>query len=142
MQTTELRVGLVYAYPLDAGPWCRRAAPARLMARGARGRALVLVPEGIPETPIRDAVPRGSLVWVDAACLACPWSEWPDRARRARENALVAVSSAVAAIGGQGAPVLAGPGLEMSASPFAKARAALNRWARPEPRVIYLDDQR
>jgi hypothetical protein len=143
MQSTELRIGHVYAYPLEAGPWCRHAAPARLMARGARGRALVLAPDGIPATTVREAVPRGSLVWVDAAALACLWSEWPDRARRARESALVAVSSAVAAIGGQGAPVLSGPGIEVTGmSPFSRARVALNRWARPEPRPLYVDDMR
>jgi len=143
MQATELRIGHVYAYPLDASPWCRHAAPARLMARGARGRALVLVPDGIPATPVRDAVPRGSLVWIDTVDLACFWSEWPARARRARESALVAVSSAVAAIGGQGAPVLAGHGIEVTgSSPFSRARAALNRWARPDPSPIYLDDLR
>ena len=143
MQATELRIGHVYAYPLDASPWCRHAAPARLMARRAKGRALVLVPDGIPSTPVRDAVPRGSLVWVDADGLACLWNEWPERARRARESALVAVSSAVAAIGGQGAPELVGRGIEVTGmSPFTRARVALNRWARPEPRPLSLDDVR
>ena len=143
MQATGLRIGHVYAYPLEAGPWCWHAAPARLMSRGARGRALVLVPEGVPATPVREAVPRGSLVWVDVRDLACLWSEWPDRARRARENARVAVSSAVAAIGGRSAPVLAGHGIEVSGgSPFLRARVALNRWARPDPDPLYLDDAR
>jgi len=142
MQATELRIGHVYAYPLDASPWCRHAAPARLMARGSKGRVLVLVPDGIPSTPVRGAVPRGSLVWIDTVDLACLWSEWPARARRARESALVAVSSAVAAIGGQGAPVLAGHGVDVAgSSPFMRARAALNRWARPDPSPLHLDDR-
>ena len=48
---------------------------------------------------------------------------------------VAAVASVVAAIGGRGAPVLAGVGAPAgTASPVTRARAALNRWARPDPR--------
>jgi hypothetical protein len=133
MHAAELRVGHVYAFPIGTGPWYRHAVPVRVMSRGPRARVLVLVPDGIPETPVHDAVPRGSLVWIDAESVACGWGEWPARAAAAREDMLVAVSSAVAAIGGDQAqelPSSAGP-----ESGISRARVALNRWARPEPRL-------
>ena len=132
MHAAELRVGHVYAFPVGTGPWYRHAVAVRVMSRGPRARVLVLAPDGIPETAVHDAVPRGSLVWIDAEGLACSWSEWPARAAAAREDMLVAVSSAVAAIGGDEAPVLP---VSASGSGITRARAALNRWARPEPRL-------
>lgn len=134
MHSAELRVGHVYAFPIGTGPWYRHAVPVRVMSRGPRGRVLVLVPDGIPETPVRDEVPRGSLVWIDAETVACTWADWPSRAATARENLLVAVSSAVAAIGGDHAPVLPSDGAGDDGT-LTRARAALNRWARPQPRL-------
>ena len=137
MHAAELRVGHVYALPTDQGSWCRHAAPVRVMSRGPRGRVLVLATEGVVPTPLREAVPRGALVWIDAETVACPWREWPARAATAREHVLVAVSSAVAAIGGEGAQVLGSSGRSESSvdGALARARIALNRWARPEPRL-------
>jgi len=133
MHAAELRVGHVYAFPIGTGPWYRHAVPVRVMSRGPRARVLVLVPDGIPETPVQDAVPRGSLVWIDAESVACDWGEWPARAASAREDMLVAVSSAVAAIGGDEARVLPSSGSGVGS--IGRARAALNRWARPDPRL-------
>ena len=82
---------------------------------------------------MHDAVPRGSLVWIDAEAVACGWGEWPARAAAAREDMLVAVSSAVAAIGGDQAQELPSSGGPDSG--ISRARVALNRWARPEPRL-------
>lgn len=144
MQIAQVRVGRAYAFPIEPGPWCRHAVTARVMARGARGRVLALLPDGVPSSPLREAVPRGSLVWLDVTDLACPWPDWPARAAVARQSTLAAVSSAVAAIGGPGALVLqTAPHADTrSANPVARARAALNRWARPEPRDPYDIDGR
>jgi hypothetical protein len=110
--------------------------PARLMARGPRSHVLVLLPDGMPESPTRDAVPCGSLVWIDSDSVACEWADWPARAAVVRGDMVAAVSSVVAAIGGRGAPVLAGVGGSAPADEgaFTRARSALNRWARPDPR--------
>jgi hypothetical protein len=106
------------------------------MTRGPAGRVLVVLPDGLPESQGREPQPCGSLVWVEASSLLCDWAEWPARAEAARGDMVAAVASVVAAIGGRGAPVLAGVGASTSdvASPVARARAALNRWARPDPR--------
>lgn len=135
MRSSELHIGHVYAVPVAPGPWCRHAVRARVMTRGPAGRVLVLLPDGLPESPGRDPQPCGSLVWVDSSSLLCDWGEWPARAEAARGDMVAAVASVVAAIGGRGAPVLAGVGAPAdAASPVSRARAALNRWARPDPR--------
>lgn len=135
MRSSDLRIGHVYAVPVAPGPWCRHAVPARVMAYGRGGRALVLLPDGLPRTPTRDTQPCGALVWVEAESLACDWGEWPARADAARGDMVAAVASVVAAIGGHGAPVLAGVGaVPDPGSAVSRARAALNRWARPAPR--------
>ncbi|HET7900546.1 MAG TPA: hypothetical protein VFL59_05115 [Candidatus Nanopelagicales bacterium] len=136
MRSTDLRIGHVYAVPVAPGPWCRHAVPARVMTRGTGGRTLVLLPDGLPGSPSREAQPCGSLVWVEADVLVCAWGEWPERAAAVRGDMLAAVSSVVAAIGGRGAPVLVGAGGPpvQGQSPVSRARAALNRWARPDPR--------
>ena len=135
MRSADLRVGHAYALPTGPGPWCRHAVPARVMTRAPAGRVLVLLPDGFPGTPTEDPHPCGSLVWLASDALACPWDEWPERAEAARGDMVAAVASVVAAIGGQGAPVLAtAGGGGFDERPLARARAALNRWARPEPR--------
>lgn len=135
MRSSDLRIGHLYAVPVAPGPWCRHAVPARVMTRGPGGRTLVVLPDGLPESPSREAQPCGSLVWVDAASLVCSWQEWPARAEAARGDMVAAVASVVAAIGGRGAPVLAGVGAAHDpVGPVSRARAALNRWARPDPR--------
>lgn len=135
MRSSDLRIGHLYAVPVAPGPWCRHAVPARVMTRGPGGRTLVLLPDGFPESPGREAQPCGSLVWVESSSLVCSWQEWPARAEAARGDMVAAVASVVAAIGGRGAPVLAGVGASaVDAGPVSRARAALNRWARPDPR--------
>lgn len=134
MRSTDLRIGHLYAVPVSPGPWCRHAMPARVMTRGPGSRVLVLLPDGLPEAGERDALPCGTLVWVDADDLACDWQDWPARAEVARGDLAATVSSVVAAIGGTGAPVLAAAGPTVVVRHVSRARAALNRWARPDPR--------
>lgn len=134
MRSSDLRVGHVFALPTAPGPWCRVAVPARVMAKGPSARVLVVLPDGLPANGFRDAQPCGALVWIDADSLSCPWEEWPARAAELRGDMVAAVSSVVAAIGGRGAPVLVTAGASAPASPMSRARAALNRWARPDPR--------
>ncbi|MBI1378271.1 MAG: hypothetical protein GC157_12425 [Frankiales bacterium] len=110
MNARELRIGRLYAYPTGPGPWFRAAVPARVMSRGPRRRVLVLLPDGVPATPLREEVPRAALVWVDAATLVSTWEEWPRRAAAARADLTAVVARSVAAIGGLDAPVLEGPG--------------------------------
>ena len=81
MRSTDLRIGHLYAVPVSPGPWCRHAMPARVMTRGPGSRVLVLLPDGLPEAGERDALPCGTLVWVDADDLACDWQDWPSRMR-------------------------------------------------------------
>ena len=109
MRAREVRVGRTYAFPTNPGPWYRYAVPARAMARAPGNRVLVVLPDGVPETPGRDQLPRASLVWVDAGSLVCSWDEWPARAASTRADLTAVVASAVAAIAGGGAPTLEGP---------------------------------
>jgi hypothetical protein len=112
----------MYAFPTNPGPWYRYAVPARVMSRSPGARLLVLLPDGVPATPLRDELPRASLVWVDAASLISSWEEWPAHAASTRADMTAVVSSAVAALAGTGAPTLDGPRVVTSSSRW---------WSRP-----------
>jgi hypothetical protein len=122
MRAREVKVGGMYAFPTNPGPWYRYAVPARAMAHGPRARVLVLLPDGVPETPVREQLPRSSLVWIDVGSLVCTWEEWPAQAATTREDMTAVVASAVAAIGGRGAPTLDGP---------TDVRESIRWWSRP-----------
>lgn len=122
MRADELRVGRLYAFPTNPGPWYRHAVPARVMAHALRERVLVLFPDGVPAGPNRPELPRAALVWMDADALVAPWSEWPEIAAASRADLTAVVASAVAAIGGSGAPTLETPRRPEEQSPW---------WARP-----------
>ena len=66
MRARDVRIGRMYAFPTNPGPWFRYAVPARVMSRAPGNRVLVLLPDGVPATPTRGELPRASLVWVDA----------------------------------------------------------------------------
>ena len=120
MRSSELHIGRVYAVPVAPGPWCRHAVRARVMTRGPGARVLVILPDGLPESPGREPQPCGSLVWVEATSLLCDWSEWPARAEAARGDMVAAVASVVAA----GASVVA---LDRSAERLKLLSANLQR---------------
>ena len=61
MRASELRVGRMYAFPTNPGPWYRYAVPARVMAHAPRNRVLVLFPDGVPASPTRGELPRAAL---------------------------------------------------------------------------------
>jgi hypothetical protein len=109
MRATELRVGRMYAFPTNPGPWYRYAVPARLMAHAPRNRVLVLFPDGVPASPTRPELPRAALVWLDGDALISTWEEWPELAAETRADLTALVASAVAAIGGQDAPSISAP---------------------------------
>ena len=62
MRADELRVGRLYAFPTNPGPWYRHAVPARVMAHALRERVLVLFPDG--------RLPRGAWRWVAIGSIA------------------------------------------------------------------------
>jgi hypothetical protein len=97
------------------------------MSHGPRHHVLVLLPHGIPAGPARDEVPRAALVWLDADSLVSSWDEWPSRAASARADMTAVVASAVAAIGGDGAPVLGGQDDDPPVRPW---------WSRPVQQLL------
>jgi len=109
MRASELRVGRMYAFPTNPGPWYRYAVPARVMAPATRHRVLVLFPDGVPASPTRPELPRAALVWLDGEALISTWEEWPELAAETRADLTALVASAVAAIGGQSAPTMSAP---------------------------------
>ncbi len=109
MRARDVRIGRMYAFPTNPGPWFRYAVPARVMSRAPGNRVLVLLPDGVPATPTRDELPRASLVWVDAGSLVSTWEEWPAHAASTRADMTAVVARSVAALAGNGAPTLAGP---------------------------------
>lgn len=108
MRARDVRVGRVYALPTDPGPWYRSAVPARVMSRAPGERVLVLLPDGAPASPVREELPRASLVWIAAHALVTTWEQWPEHLAAARAEMSAVVSRSVAALAGAGAPVLAG----------------------------------
>ncbi|MCA0330572.1 MAG: hypothetical protein LCI03_11820 [Actinobacteria bacterium] len=110
MRGSELKVGKLYAFPTNPGPWYRYAVRARVMTHGRRDRVLVMFPDGVPASPTRDEIPCAALVWVEGDALLCTWEEWPSYAAESRIDLTALVSSAVAAIGGDDAPRLVGGG--------------------------------
>jgi hypothetical protein len=106
MRGRDVRVGRTYAFPTNPGPWHRFAVPARVMAHAPRDRVLVMLPDGVPASPTREAIPRAALVWIGAGALASSWEEWPAHAASARAELTFAVARSVAALGGEGAPTL------------------------------------
>ena len=127
MRTRELRVGRMYAFPTNPGPWYRSAVPARVMAHAGRERVLVMLPDGAPVTPRGDPMPRSSLVWVDSTALVAEWEEWPAMAASTRADMTAVVSSAVAAIAGPDAPSLEGN---------ADNRRPTRWWSRPVAELL------
>ncbi len=109
MRAVELRVGRLYAFPTNPGPWYRYAVPARVMAHAPRNRVLALFPDGVPASAVRPELPRAALVWLDADALISTWEEWPELAAETRADLTALVSSAVAAIGGHDAPSISAP---------------------------------
>ena len=86
MRARDVRIGRMYAFPTNPGPWFRYAVPARVMSRAPGNRVLVLLPDGVPATPLRGELPRASLVWVDADSLVSSWEEWPAHAASTRAD--------------------------------------------------------
>lgn len=109
MRQAGLRVGRRYALPTNPGPWYRYAVPARVISTGPGRRVLVMLPDGIPAGPDREELPRSALVWVAADSLVCTWEDWPEVAASTRADMTAVVASAVAALGGAGAPSLPEP---------------------------------
>lgn len=109
MRARDIRVGRVYAFPTDPGPWYRSAVPARVMSRAPGDRVLVLLPDGAPASPVRAELPRASLVWIAARALVTTWEQWPEHLASARADMSAVVSRSVAALAGAGAPVLVAP---------------------------------
>jgi len=122
MRASELRVGRMYAFPTNPGPWYRYAVPARVMAHATRNRVLVLFPDGVPASPTRPELPRAALVWLDGEALISTWEEWPEIAAASRADLTAVVASAVAAIGGSAAPDLDVPRRPEQQNPW---------WSRP-----------
>ena len=122
VRSAELRIGRMYAFPTNPGPWYRHAVPARVMAHAPRNRVLVLFPDGGPASPTRGALPRAALAWLDGDAFVSTWEEWPELAAETRADLTALVSSAVAVIGGGTAPTLAAPRATIDATRW---------WSRP-----------
>jgi hypothetical protein len=136
MRARDVRIGRLYAFPTNPGPWYRYAVPARVMSRAPGDRLLVLLPDGVPASPTRPELPRASLVWIDADVLLSSWEEWPARAASTRADMTAVVARSVAALAGTGAP-----SLSRSAS-----RPPSRWWSRPvgellRPPALPADDR-
>jgi hypothetical protein len=122
MRARDVRIGRLYAFPTNPGPWFRYAVPARVMSRAPGERVLVLLPDGVPATPVRGELPRASLVWVDADALVSTWEQWPAHAASTRADMTSVVARSVAALAGNGAPTLVAP---------SAGRTPTRWWSRP-----------
>jgi hypothetical protein len=126
MRARDVRIGRLYAFPTNPGPWYRYAVPARVMSRAPGDRVLVLLPDGMPATPTRPELPRASLVWIDAESLLSSWEEWPARAASTRADMTAVVARSVAALAGTGAPSLS----------RSAGRPADRWWSRPVGQLL------